>query len=176
MTKEKYTPEEISKVLKEMRELVEVKIAGLKSSLPVLFTVISAVFAYFIVQENADSIEIIKMYMAIIILTCASFGIVLFVFKETPYYNSFNKIEDKSFRPYDIKTYWNLPDIIFVEKLEEFFGKELNSIEKLEAKFLKQRINEYRLKYRLVKILRVILLSAAIVLGGGCLIVIVTWG
>ena len=114
--------------------------------------------------------------MAIIILTCTSFGIVLFVFKETPYYNSFNKIEDKSFRPYDIKTYWNLPDIIFVEKLEEFFGKEFNSIEKLEASFLKQRINEYRLKYRLVKVLRIILLGSAIVLAGGCLMVIVTWG
>lgn len=153
----------MTEVLNQMEKLVDEKLSNLKTFIPVLFTVVTSVVAFLFVSEVGDT-KTLNGYLVVCGILLIAFIVLIISFFGRAYYKAKEKQSDIEFCPHNMNSYIDLSDCIFIEKLNSYAGRELNNTEKVRAIFIKQKINEYATRKKLVNIaLGIVEVGAAIV-------------
>ena len=173
MSKREMNEEEVKCLFAEMRQLIDDKIASLKNSIPIVFTVVTSIMAFLISQSEPIDPAILKIYFLILGIAAISFIILLVAYKVFPYYKSVNSKKKQNFAPWNIETYWGLSNSDFLEALKKYIGRDFSDLEIISAKFLKQRVNEFRFKSRLSNVVHTIMIAFGIMLVAASAIVII---
>ena len=141
---------EFVSILSQMEKLVQGKIDALKSSIPIFFTVITSVIAFFFLDKfklDMDDTSQIKTWLMIF-----GVGLVLLLlllignFSIYRYKSSSQLHLHATFKPWDISTYVWVGDEEFVTDMEKYAGRELTESEIVRVNMLKEKINEFRKK------------------------------
>lgn len=141
---------EFESILSQMEKLVQGKIDALKSSVPIFFTVITSVIAFFFLDKfklDMDDTSQIKTWLMIF-----GVGLVLLLlllignFSIYRYKSSSQSHLHATFKPWDISTYVWVGDEEFVTDMEKYAGRELTESEIVRVNMLKEKINEFRKK------------------------------
>lgn len=151
-------------LIDEMTKSVEKKLSEIRSIVPVILTVVTALIAFFFTQKIPTAHT---EYFAMIACICGylilAFVFLIFAFYPKIVYKKryiFNKKIDKTigekaakfagkqkkFLPWDVSSYIKMDDEDFLLALGKYLDRELMDEEKIRANFLKQKINELKLK------------------------------
>lgn len=157
-------------LIDEMTKSVEKKLSEIKSIVPVILTVVTALIAFFFTQKiptgNAEYFAMIAIICGYLVLAFVS---LIFAFYPKIVYKKkyiFNKKIDKTisakaakivgikkqFLPWDISSYIKMDDEDFLLALEKYLDRDLTDEEKIRANFLKQKVNELQLKRQLLNV------------------------
>lgn len=151
-------------LIDEMTKSVEKKLSEIRSIVPVILTVVTALIAFFFTQkiptasrEYFGMIAIICGYLVLAFLSLIIAFYPKIVYKKKYIFNK--KIDktisakaakiagiEKQFLPWDISSYIKMDDEDFLLALEKYLDRKLTDEEKIRVNFLKQKINELRLK------------------------------
>ena len=176
-------------LIDEMTKSVEKKLSEIRSIVPVILTVVTALIAFFFTQKisvgNAEYFVMIALICVYLLL--AFIALILSFYPKFVYKKRyiFNKKIDKAisskaakiagkqikFLPWDISSYIKMDDEDFLLVLGEYFGRNLTDEEIVRANFLKQKVNELYLKRQLLNVAYGIIVIGAVILAISCLII-----
>ncbi len=178
-------------LIDEMTKSVEKKLSEIKSIVPVILTVVTALIAFFFTQKipiaNREYFGMIAIICGYLVLAFVS---LIFAFYPKIVYKKkyiFNKKIDKTisakaakivgikkqFLPWDISSYIKMDDEDFLLALGKYLDRELTDEEKIRANFLKQKINELQLKRQLLNVAYGIIVVGALGFAILCIIAFV---
>lgn len=157
--------------LTAIEKIVDGKLANQKVFIPILLTAITSVIAYVLADTWVDSAETAKMYFAILAYALICFLVLLI--------SLLGKVDNKAivmkknirFQPHKLRSYCFLSDADFEKCLSQFARRKLTFEERLTARCIKRKINEYAFKNVCLNLVFAILLAGVIVLVGACV-----WG
>lgn len=165
-------------VIEKMIKQADEKLDSLKSFSPVLLTIITSVLAVLVTQDLSYDLLLFAICIVGYLLICLGL-IVLAYFPQKRYIsNSPQRVNHirvifKSpniFEPWNISSYMGLTDSDFIIKLQVHLEKKLSLEELLLAQFLKQKVNEYAYKRKILSFSYVVIIVGALILGWGCVI------
>lgn len=138
----------MTKMLDQMEKLVDEKLANLKTFIPIIFTIVTSVIAFFFVTEFKISEESsVQFYMLVLgVLLCAFIALIVSSFTLIDYSGTKKEKPQQILVPYKLSTYLELSDAQFVLCIKNYVKRPLTEEECLRANMLKQKINE--LKFR----------------------------
>lgn len=167
LEEKKYIPtlkdsKEFPDILSYMEKLIQGKIDALKSVIPIFFTVITSVIAFFFFENfeiDMNDAQQIKLWLTI-------FGIGLFLlflllvsnFSIYRYKSNSQWHLDSTFKPWDISTYVLVGDEEFVEDMEQYAGRKLTEGEIVRVNILKEKINEFKKKNSLMCMVQAVIM------------------
>ena len=141
---------EFLEVLSRMENLVQGKIDALKSSIPIFFTVITSIIAFFFFEnfkiDMSDENQIKGWLFIFLIVIFLLFLLLIGNFSISRYKSSLQYHLDSDFKPWDIGTYIWTGDEEFVEDMEKYAGRALTEGERVRVNILKEKINEFKKK------------------------------
>ena len=136
----------LRQVLFEMNAMVENKLKGIKTFMPVLLTIITSVLAFLLVTDIAVTEESkFVLFWALAALLLA-FSVLIVSFFGKNFYKSAKKAKNRKniqFEPHVFLSYCYLSDCEFIEAIKLFAKRELTDKEIMSVNFLKQKVNEY---------------------------------
>ena len=164
-------------LIEEMTKSVEKKLSEIRSIVPVILTVVTALIAFFFTQKipagNTGYFTLIVLICVYLMLAFVSLILAFYpkIFYKQQY--AVNKNIDQSistkvtgkqkkFLPWDISSYIKMEDEDFLPALKKYLNRELTDEEKIRANFLKQKVNELQCKRRLLNIAYGIILLGAV--------------
>lgn len=167
-------------ILDEMDKLVDRKLSEVKSVVPVILTIITAVIT-FLVSINVPKENELFWGFAILAIICSlmSFLYLLFAFYPVLRLKKSYKISadiDKKINsiknkvsnsntgliPWNLKSYIKIPDEEFLVELKKYLQRDLTEDEKIKANFLKGKLNELYWKRRLLNTVYAVLVIGTI--------------
>ncbi len=169
--KQKRNDREYNKVvIDSMSELIDRKLEGCKTGLPMILTIVTSVIAFlFAAKFENDKIlfgfaivAMIALLIAFVSLLVASFPKASNVPGGRCFINK--KYDDKHFEPSDTSTYIKMGSNQFVKALSKFLDSDLTDDEKQKALFLKSKANEYNYKKAWLSVAYWILIGGAVLL------------
>lgn len=167
-------------LIEEMTKSVEKKLSEIRSIVPVILTVVTALIAFFFTQKipagNTGYFTLIVLICVYLMLAFVSLILAFYpkIFYKQQY--AINKNIDQSistkvaeytkrqkcFLPWDVSSYIKMEDEDFLPALKKYLNRELTDEEKIRANFLKQKVNELQCKRRLLNIAYGIILLGAV--------------
>ena len=137
-----------SEILTQMEQLIQGKLDSLKSAVPILFTIVTSVLAFFFLEnfeltEENSSIVFIVIGLGLVLLLM----IAIANFSLPKYKESIISLKmDEDFEPWNIDTYIWTGDGEFLIGMSTYCGRELTTLEAMRIRILKEKINEFRRK------------------------------
>ena len=156
----------INDYLQEMRILVNDKLNSLKYNLPILFTLVTALLAFFMTQKiNFNNESFKRAWFILILILMIIFATLILVYNVKACYKK-EKSESSIyfFEPWDITSYWAMSDSEFILELQKFFDCNLTPNEKLKAQILKEKVNEFKTKKIKLSIINAIIFLISVLL------------
>ena len=137
-----------SDILTQMEQLVQGKLDSLKSAVPILFTIVTSILAFFflenfeLTEENSNIVFVVVGVGLVLLLLIAIANFSLPKYKESII--SFKMSEN--FEPWNVGTYIWTGDEEFLDGMSAYCGRELTILEVARIRILKEKINEFRWK------------------------------
>lgn len=164
-------------VIESMTKYVEGKLATCSAGTPLILTIVTTLLAFFFTQNYYPTEEVYNTVIYIVAYLLICFICILFVYIPKGYYGEngknsrfLSKKKKFDFYPCCINTYMNLTMEIFIEEMQKHFSVEFSKAEIIELHFLKEKINEYRIKKRFLNIAyAIILIGTGLLLIGFCI-------
>ena len=168
-------------IISEMDKLVDRKLSEVKSTVPVILTIVTAVIAFLVTLKiSSDNFIFLAVVILATILLLITFLYLLLIFypvlKLKKSYKISRMIDKKLINikskifgntigivPWDLKSYLKLPDEEFLVELEKYFKRSLTEVEIIKANFLKNKINELYWKRRILNSVYSILIIGTII-------------
>lgn len=171
--KQKRNDREYNKVvIDSMSELIDRKLEGCKTGLPMILTIVTSVIAFLFATKFEDKglfyVAIAAMLLllsAFVSLLVASFPIASNV-SGRRYFLS-KKYDNKNFEPSDTSTYIKMGSNQFVKALSKFLDSDFTDEELQMVLFLKGKANEYNYKKAWLSV------AYGVLIGGAVLMIIV---
>ena len=155
-------PNEFLEVLSRMENLVQGKIDALKSSIPIFFTVITSIIAFFFFENfkinMSDENQIKGWLFVFLIVIFLLFLLLIGNFSISRYKSRSQYHLHSDFKPWDIGTYIWTGDEEFVEDMEKYAGRALTEGERVRVNILKEKINEFKKKNFLMCVVHAIIM------------------
>lgn len=167
-------------IISEMDKLVDRKLSEVKSTVPVILTIVTAVIAFLVtLKVPSDNYLFLAFVILATILLLITFLYLLLIFypvlKLKKSYKISRIIDKKLINikskifgntigivPWDLKSYLKLPDEEFLVELEKYFKRSLTEVEIIKVNFLKNKINELYWKRRILNSVYSILIIGTI--------------
>lgn len=171
--KQKKNDREYNKlVIDSMSELIDRKLEGCKTGLPMILTIVTSVIAFLFATKFKDKEVFYVAIAAMLLLLLAFVSLLVASFPKAsnvPGGRCFisKKYDDKHFEPSDTSTYIKMGSNQFVKALSKFLDSDLTDGEKQKALFLKSKANEYSYKKACLSV------AYGILIGGAALMIIV---
>lgn len=169
--KQKKNDREYNKlVIDSMSELIDRKLEGCKTGLPIILTIVTSVIAFLFVAKFENNkilfgfaiVAMIALLIAFIALLCAGFPAMKY---RNPL--STKKKKDIAFSPRNLESYIHCSQQEFSQELQEYLNADFTDVEQYRITMLKEKINEYWAK----KIL-LLIANSVLIFGAAFLIVI----
>ena len=150
----------INDYLQEMRILVNDKLNSLKYNLPILFTLVTALLAFFMTQKiNFNDESFKRTWFILILILMIIFASLILSYNVKAHYEKENsKSKIYFFEPWDITSYWAMSDSEFISELQKYFDCDLTPNEKFKALIIKEKINEFRVKKIILTIINSVII------------------
>lgn len=160
----------MTKMLDQMEKMVDEKLANLKTFIPIIFTIITSVIAFFFVTEfNINDSKTAQFYMLILgVLLCAFIALIVSSFAKIDYKEIQKGNKNQPFLPHKLNTYLNLSDAQFVLYVKNYANRSLTDAELLRINMLKQKVNEFRFRRNFVNFAFIIVIIGALLLAATC--------
>lgn len=147
----------MTEVLERMENMIDGKLSGLKTFIPILFTVITSVIAFLFVEEVADE-NLLRAYMFVIAVLLVAFIVLIISYFVKNHYKAIKLETIVEFLPYNLNSYCFVSDDEFLRKLSGYAERPLTAKELLSASFIKQKVNEYATRRIFISIVLAVLI------------------
>lgn len=158
-------------VLTQMEKIVKDKLTGQKILPPILLGAVISIIAFLFTYNLGNTIESMQLQFYVCAYALLCFALLITSMFREPNYKEIVKETKEKFTPYKLNTYYHLADNEFILALEKYAGEKMNYAQQLRANCIKQKVNEYAAKHRLIKLALLIVLAGTLLL---CLVCI--WG
>ena len=151
-------------VIDSMSELIDRKLEGCKTGLPMILTIVTSVIAFlFAAKFENNKIIFGFAIVAMIALLIAFIALLWAGFPAMKYRNplSTKKKKDIAFSPRNLESYIHFSQQEFSQKLQEYLNADFTDVEQYRITMLKEKINEYWAKKTLLLIANSVLIFGA---------------
>lgn len=167
--KQKRNDREYNKVvIDSMSELIDRKLDGCKTGLPMILTIVTSVIAFLFAAKFKDKelFDVAIAALALLLVTFISLLIASMPLSWNIQLESylFNWTPRRRFNPSDCSTYLKMDKDEFTKSLSEYLDTDFIEEEKQKVEFLKNKINEYNFKKAWLNIAYMVLIVGAIML------------
>ena len=167
--KQKRNDREYNKlVIDSMSELIDRKLEGCKTGLPMILTIVTSVIAFLFAAKFKDKelFDVAIAALALLLVTFISLLIASMPLSWNIQLESylFNWTPRRRFNPSDCSTYLKMDNDKFTKSLSEYLDADFIEEEKQKVEFLKNKINEYNFKKAWLNIAYMVLIVGAIML------------
>ena len=153
-------------VIDSMSELIDRKLEGCKTGLPMILTIVTSAIAFLFATKFKDK-ELFDVAIVALVLLLGTF--ISLLIASMPLSGNiqldsylFNWTPRRRFNPSDCSTYLKMDNDEFTKSLSEYLDTDFIEEEKQKVKCLKNKINEYNFKKAWLNIAYMVLIVGAI--------------